>query len=332
MEGLVLSPLTGLPIPQGDEELRPVAVVVNNHSAALPQSGISQAELIYEVLAEGHITRLVAIFQQLNAPKIGPVRSVRDYFVDFALENDAVMVHHGGSPSGYARLRSTGMDRLDGMALEGTTFWRDPERFRIPRLIEHSSFTGAEEIEIAFYRQGFRRERLPGLDFGFNFNYEDIPFDMLARATGGQYRAIGELTVPFSSSYPRRFVYMPQYNKFAVYNVHGPHLDEETPVMVANVLVQHVRSRVVDGEGRREITTTGTGNGYLATAGGIVNVRWQRDNLNNPTRWYFLNGRPLELTPGQTWLNILQDGATITTVEPPPRNQGIAEWEVLFEH
>jgi len=325
MEGMVHSPLTGLPIPEGSEYLRPVAVVVNNHSRALPQGGISEAEIIYEVLAEGNITRLVAIFQQLESPRIGPVRSARDYFVDFALSYDAVFVHHGGSPSGYARLRNLGVDRLDGMALEGITFWRDPERRRIPALLEHSSFTGAEELEEAMASRNIRRQLNGDIDLGFAFNLEEIPFEALARAAGGSFRPCLELTVPFSNGYPRHFIYDPDTMTYAVYNAHGPHIDENieddalNQLHVANVLVQLVRSRVVPGdeEGRREVTTVGSGNGYLATLGGIASVRWERESLTTPTRWYFLNGQPLQLTPGQIWINVLQDTADIQVITGP---------------
>ena len=331
MEGMVLSVFSGLPIPEENEFIRPVAVVINNHSRALPQSGISEAEIIYEVLAEGNITRLVAIFQQLTAERIGPVRSTRDYFVDFALGHDAVLVHHGGSPSGYARLRSLGVPNLDGMALEGITFWRDPERRRIPALLEHSSYTGAEALEAAMYSRNIRRERQEDDGRGFIFNHEEIPFSSLARATGGGFRPCLELVVPFSSGYPRRFVYDPEALKFAVYNVHGPHIDENTDeqLMVTNILVQNVRSRLVpgDAEGRREVHTIGSGTGYLATMGGITSVRWERDSPSTPTRWYFVNGNPLQLTPGQIWICVLQDTAAIQVVEEQEEDEEDEEYE-----
>ena len=325
MLGMVLSPFTGLPIPEESEHLRPVAVVVNNHSRALPQSGISEAEIIYEVLAEGNITRLVAVFHQLKAEKIGPVRSTRDYFADFAIDNDAILAHHGGSPSGYARLRNLGLDGLDGMQLEGSVFWRDPERWRVPAMREHSSYTGAEQLENGMANRNVRRDRRENDGLGFAFNFDEIPFDLLAKASGGAFRPCIELTVPFSNGYPRRFVYNPRYSKFAVYNVHGPHIDgnienaEEAQLHVTNILVQHVRMRTVDGEGRREVTTVGSGNGYLATAGGIVSVRWVRDSHSSPTRWYFVNGQPLQLNPGKTWICLLSDNIDIQVVSLPER-------------
>jgi len=321
MEGMVHSPLTGLPIPEETAPLRPVAVVINNHSRALPQSGISEAEIIYEVLAEGNITRLVAIFHQLQSPRIGPVRSTRDYFVDFAIAYDSVFVHHGGSPSGYARLRNLNVDRLDGMALEGTVFWRDPERRKVPALIEHSSYTGMEQLETAMETRNIRRERLEDDNMGFAFNLDEVPFETIALASGGDFSPCLELTVPFSQGYPRRFVYDPETMTYAVYNVHGPHIDEdiedeeEAQLHVTNILVQHTRMWLTgDAEGRREVVTIGSGTGYLAAEGGIVNVRWERDSHQTPTRWYFMNGEPITLIPGQTWINVLQDTIPIQVV------------------
>jgi len=320
MLGMVLSPLTGLPIPEEVEPLRPMAVIVNNHSRALPQSGLSDAELIYEVLSEGNITRLVAVFHRLEAEMIGPVRSARDYFVDFALDVDGVFIHHGGSPSGYARLRNLGIDRLDGMQHETTVFWRDPERWRVPAMREHSSYTGAEQLEAGIARVGIRRNRRENDGMGFDFNFDELPFDRLARATGGDFRTAYELTVPFSAGYPRRFVYNPALQKFAVYNVHGAHIDKNNgeQAHVANVLIQSVRMRTIDAEGRREVTTVGSGAGYLATRGGIVTVRWARDSHTTPTRWYFINGQPLQLTPGQTWICVLHEGAVVDVVGSAP--------------
>ncbi|MCL1987516.1 MAG: DUF3048 domain-containing protein [Firmicutes bacterium] len=337
MLGMALSHLTGLPIPEEIAPLRPVAVVINNHSRALPQSGISQADIIYEVLAEGDITRLVAIFQHLDVDRIGPVRSTREYFSDFALENDAIFVHHGGSPSGYARLRNFGIDHFDGMALEGITFWRDPVRRNISGMYEHSSYTGAEELETAFANRNIRRNRYENDNLGFAFNNGTLTFQMLAMSSGGNFSTADEIIVPFSSNYPRRFVYNPATLNYAVYNVYGPHIDENiedeelAQLHVDNVLIQTVASRVIPGDeaGRREVTTIGSGTGYLATMGTILTVRWQRDSIGSPTRWYFENGTPLQLTPGQTWLNILQNTAEIEIIERIEQNPQIAANEII---
>jgi len=120
-------PLTGLPTEKPVVNCRPVAVVINNHHKALPQSGIGQAAICYEVLAEGNITRIVAVFHDFDAQKIGPVRSARPYLLEFAADYDAIFVHHGGSPRGYDLIEESGIADLDAMRLS-EPFWRDPER------------------------------------------------------------------------------------------------------------------------------------------------------------------------------------------------------------
>ena len=320
MEGLAFSPFNGFPIPEELALVRPVAVIINNHSRALPQSGLSDADIIYEVLSEGPITRLVTIHHLMETEKVGPVRSVRDYFVDFTVNHGAIVAHHGGSDGGYGRLRSLEINALDGVRLEGSVFWRDPTRANTPGMLEHSSYTNTERIDVAIDRLYFPRQRPVTSRVGYNFNQEDVSFETIARASGGVFGSAVEITVPFSREYPRRFVFDEETQTYAVYGMREPrpHMDEETgeQVRVTNVLVQYVSMWVIpgDNEGRREVITTGSGSGHLITEGGIVNVRWTRESHSTPTRWYFINGTPMTLTPGNTWVNVLSVSDEITIV------------------
>jgi hypothetical protein len=309
MEGLVFSPLTGLPIPEEYAPLRPVAVVVNNHSRALPQSGLSQAEIIYEVLAEGNITRLIAVFHMLEAGQIGPVRSTRMYFADVALNHDAIFVHHGGTPEGYARLANLSVDRMDGIALEGTVFWRDrtyPEWTGITRqrALEHSSYTSWQRISARMDSQEMR-DYIGDGNFGFTFG--EIPAGVQSAGNAEH------ILVPFSG-YTRSFYFQPEYGHYIVHNRSGPHLDAETrePLITHNVLVQITQKRILDAIGYRAVTTVGEGRGYFAANGQFFETRWEKSSHQSPMRWYFLCGTPLVMTPGKTWVNVLQNTATVT--------------------
>jgi hypothetical protein len=305
------STLTGLRIYEGYAARRPLAVVVNNIRAALPQSGIASADIIYEMLAEGDVTRLVAIFQSYFPEKIGSIRSVREYFIDIAYNHDAILIYHGGSPSGYGRIRTTGITNMDGGQLEGRIFWRDtsyPEWWANTgqRSREHSSYTGREQIESHIETQGIRNYINDDPAFGFLFG------EISAESIGGAF----QIEVPFSANYRRIFIFDEENEIYLVENRDGAHLDAETieQVAVTNVLIQIVSMNLVAGdtEGRRNIRTVGTGRGYLATGGEYFPVLWEKESHASPTHWYFEDGTPMVLSAGKTWVCVFQTTGNLT--------------------
>jgi len=313
-----VSRLTGLPICEEGLYRRPFAAVINNHSRALPQSGIASADIIYEVLAEGDITRLVGIFQSYIPEKLGPMRSARDYFIDFALNHDALFIHHGSSPSGYARISSLRVTNLDGMSLEGTVFWRDRTypywaHNTGQRPLEHSSYTGVERLFNHLSNRGIR-DYWPeeAWAFGLNFRHSTIHSHQAAALESGGGQAYS-VTVPFSQLYIRSFIFDPETGLYMVEDRHGPHLDAVTgeQVAVGNILVQFANMRVVDGEGRRVIDTVGEGAGYWINSGRYQPVRWAKDSHAAPMRWYFPDETPLTLRPGRVWICVFQANGNV---------------------
>jgi len=298
--GKAIDSLTGLYIPEELADKRPAAVVINNMHRALPQSGIGEASIVYEMLAEGNITRLIGIFRDYGAEKIGPVRSARHYFIDFAMDYDAVFVHHGGSPQGYESIRSQKVNNLDGMRL-GNTFWRDPARASVPSMLEHSSYTNAERIREAIDALGYREDLTGDETVGFRFFALDTGLPGAENAEA--------ITVPFSNDYMAIFEYDPETKLYDKFNERGPHIDENTDEQLTykNVLIQITTINVIagDSEGRRDIKTVGSGEGFLATNGGYVPVTWSKDGRTSPARWYFEDGSEMLLNKGKTWINVV---------------------------
>ena len=297
-----LALLTGIHIDEEYATRRPIAVVINNIHEAQPQSGIASADIIYEVLAEGHVTRFVAVFQSYIPEEIGPVRSARDYFVDFAFNHDAIFVHHGSSPTGTNRINSTRITALDGMRLEGRVFWRD--RDNVPawhrnrgrrRAMEHSSYTSQTRLLDHIADNNIRDYISEDHESGFTFG--EVP---LTGTAGIAERVV----VPFSSTTPRIFIFDEETGLYMVEYHHGEHRDAITQeqLAVANVLIQLTNIRVVDGVGRRNVQTVGEGEGYFVTAGRYRPVRWVKESHTAPMRWYFEDGIPLILAPGTTWI------------------------------
>jgi len=307
------SRLTGLPVYEEYIYRRPFAAVINNSGRALPQSGVASADIIYEVLAEGDVTRLVGIFQSYIPEKIGPMRSARDYFIDFALNHDALFIHHGSSPGGYAHISALRITNLDGMALEGTVFWRDRT---YPywavntgtRPLEHSSYTGSARLFTHLENRNIRDYwNYESGGYGFDFRHSFVSSDDFE---GGQAYTVH---VPFSALYFRRFVFDHETGLYFAENRQGPHMDAETgeQVGVGNILIQFTNMRVVDGVGRRTVDTVGSGEGYLVSGGRYQPVRWVKDSHVSPTRWYFADGTPLVLEPGRIWICVFQSNGNV---------------------
>ena len=120
---------------------RPIAVMIDNHSDAWPQAGLNQAYMVYEIIVEGGETRLMALFKGVDLDKIGPVRSARHYFIDYAMENDAIYVHFGQSPQAQSDIKKYDIDDINGIAEDGTTFWRVKDKYA-----PHNAVTSTEKL------------------------------------------------------------------------------------------------------------------------------------------------------------------------------------------
>jgi hypothetical protein len=312
-EGMAASPLTGLWIPEEMVSVRPVAMQINNSREAYPQSGIAQADLIYETLAEGNITRLMAVFHHYDAPKIGPIRSARHYYLDMAANHDALYMHYGGSPQAYAYISQMKAPAMDGLPKpNGVLSWRDPERRAIPRMLEHSVYTSKELIEEAWEKAGYRREVREDFASGLEFKREgSAPFGQRA----------DYVTIPFSSSYTSTFEYDPETREYIKYQTGALHMDEqiEKPLRFTNLIVQRTEVYVIPGDdaGRREVKIIGQGTGHYMSHGRAVAIEWSKSSYGAPTLYIETKtGKPLMMNPGKTYIAIAPERMTVTLVKP----------------
>mgnify|MGYP001256366900 CR=1 FL=1 len=297
-EGMARSPLSGLWIPEEDAARRPVSVMINNMKKALPQSGISQAEIIYETLAEGEITRLLAVFQTLDSEKIGPVRSARHYYLDFAFDHDALYVHYGGSPQAYNDVVVLKSPALNGLSyLDEIMCWRDPARMAIRGMYEHSVYTNGEKLRQAWDTVGYRYET----DQPPMFAFSEKPVEL----TGQRAEMV---VLPFSRSYIGEFRWDPGLNQYLRSMSGNDQIDEETGevLRVTNLLVQFTDIWVIAGDpaGRRDMTLIGSGAGLYITGGKMVPVHWSKADHWTSTRWTLESGEPLVMSPGKTWISV----------------------------
>jgi hypothetical protein len=282
-------PLTGLKTEE-EPSARAVAVVVNNHPKARPQSGLHKADLVYEVLAEGNVTRLLAIFESEQPENIGPVRSARDYYLDLAKGYDSFFVAHGFSPEAKRMLNSDYIDNINGVYHDGTLFKRADFR-QAP----HNSYITFENIEKGAEDSGYSLTKKPeGLKF-----FEEEQLDQIS----------GEETKKVQISYGTSnfdvaYEYDAQANKYHRYSNGEDTIDLESKesVLLDNILIVEMEHQVIDNDGRKEINLTSGGRGYLLQKGIRNEVTWENvDGRILP----FINGEEAKFVPGKTWINIV---------------------------
>ncbi len=307
MEGLALNPLTGLYIDEEVAKRRPVAVMINNIKKALPQSGISQADVIYETLAEGNITRLLAIFQDFDANKIGPVRSARHYYLDLAFNHDAVYLHYGGSPHAFQAIKDLKVDNLNGLSsLDKIMCWRDSERMKQKGMYEHSVYTNAEKIMKAWDVTKHRQEIKEGIKDNFVFSKEELKFE-------GQ--KADKVSLPFTNQITTGFQYDEETGLYKRTQYNGAHIDEmnNQQLTTKNIIIQYVEIFHIAGDtaGRRDMKLVGSGNGMYITNGNAMPITWSKETHQSPTIYKDEGGNTLTMNKGNTWIIIFPNNRQI---------------------
>lgn len=303
------NPLTGEGQMEDISGKRPIAVMFNNLEKALPQLGVGQADVIYEIVAEGGITRMMGLFQDIQGVgDLGSIRSARDYYVNLAYGHDAIYVHAGGSPQAYEAIKGWGVSAIDFVNGPcGVDSWRDAQR-RANAGYEHSLLTSSTNL-VEQMPSWFRQEHKEGYQVGWTFD-EQLP-------AGGE--AAAELTVPFSTYKTGYFTYQEADGQYAIsQHINGndhTYVDGNTdePVLVSNVLVLYTDVSVIAGDsaGRMSVRTTGSGDGLLLRDGQLYPITWQRDSKSSCYRFLGENGEEISLKPGSSYINVVKTSAQV---------------------
>lgn len=291
-EGETQSLLTGLWIPEEEAKLRPYAVMFNNIKYANPQSGISEASILYEALAEGGITRLMGIIEKPSSDRIGSVRSARHYFVSVADEYDAIFVHYGQTKYALSKIAELKVDNLSGLEGIGkTVFYRD-NSVKAP----HNAFASKKGILEGTEIKGYRTEYRENLCNHFNF-YEE---NTVVEGTTANLVKLG------FSSYTTPFF---EYNKgeelYYRSQFDGGHIDANTGKQLAfkNIIVQLVEESNIDSNGYQTIKfENATGKGYYITNGKAQEITWEKNESGKAMRYLDKDGKLLSINAGKTYI------------------------------
>lgn len=301
---------------------RPMAVMVNNHVLARPQTGLSQADIIYEAVAEGGITRFLAVFHSKIPEKVGPVRSAREYYVDFAKENDAWYAHWGGASTDneanvYNYMRTVYVSSIDGinggvvaqasfvdasnptLPTEHTKYFMTPQLYDVAYALYPDQVRPLREIVSSWSFKDDAVDSARPQNQTLSFNFWDLP----------------EFKVDWN--------YDKATNSYKRSQGGKPHMDKLTneQLTAKDIIVLYMDERSLnDGKGHLLYKDMGQGTGKAFIDGTETSITWVRSSVNERTRFYVSNGlavksaaeTELQLNRGQIWIEILPTGSALT--------------------
>ncbi len=293
-----------------DSKSRSYAVMINNHSQARAHhAGLQDAYLIYEIIVEGGLTRYMALFKDQETAKIGSIRSSRHYFLDYAMENDAIYVHWGWSPQAQGDIATYKINNINGLTGEGTYFYRD-KTLKVSR--EHTGFTTMEMLKKATSKYGYRTtsDVTPLLNYQIEeLNADDFPDKIPANT----------VTIKYSSSITDKYVYDTENKVYKRYVNNKEHVDDITKKQYTfkNIITYQVSNSTISGDdkGRQTLNNIGKGTGYYITDGYAVKINWEKTARDSKTIYTYLDGSPLEVNDGNTFIQIQPKNQTLKIEE-----------------
>ena len=289
-----------------EKGVRPFAAMIDNQgSRVLPQGGLDKAQLIYEIIVEGGISRFMVVFwpsAESEIPYVGPIRSARHYFLDYAMEHDALYLHVGQSPQALRDFSALKVEHIDGTRevfydlTKSKNNWQD-------------TFTSLPRLSAYMEKKGIRTttEREPVL----TYSREKV---MLPDGEDAQ-----TIRVTYSQSYYSGFIYQEETGLYQRFRSGKPHMAREseqnssaTQLTAKNILAIHVKNSSIDSADRQNLSDVGEGKGYYFTNGRVAEIRWSKSARTAATKFTYPDGEPVKLNPGQTYIQIIPSGGGIT--------------------
>jgi hypothetical protein len=271
----------------------PFMVIVENSRDARPQSGLSEADIVYETMAEGGIPRFMALFQANSPKEIGPVRSARPYFISLSKQYKLPFGHCGGSEEALISIKNEGLMSLNEIT-NSSYYWRDKSR-KAP----HNLYTSAQKLRGLAAAKGYVKS--PSFGHGFSREY------WIKNSLPAAHNVVLTLNKYYSTAYEyRNGVYYKSMDR-------TPMTDKSNnkPVSVSNIVIQTTDINLKPNGIHVDIRLTGQGSGYLISNGKYIKINWSRRDESSPTVLTDVSGKIVPLSPGKTWWHITDKNAVI---------------------
>ena len=288
------SPLTGLELAhQADITIPVTAVMIENSPDARPQSGLKSAGVVFEAIAEGGITRFAAIYQGTMPALIGPVRSVRPYYVSWIAPFDASIAHVGGSYNALQEVRNGSYRDIDQF-FNGGSYWRATDRYA-----PHNVYTSGTNLDALMIKKGYTSSTFTG------FTRVDPALTDAQKPQGAPATAI---SVSISGYYyDPSYVYDPTTKTYPRTLEGTPQLDREAGQLAPSVMIVMKVPTVLGFEDgyREQMTTIGTGTAYVFQHGQVYQGTWSKTGQRDQLKFLGPDGKEIPLDRGQTWITAI---------------------------
>ena len=275
---------------------RPIAVMIDNSELALPQGGLDKAYMVYEMIVEGGETRLMALFKGKDVEKIGPIRSSRHYYLDYALENDAIYVHFGWSPQAQSDISKLGVNNINGIYESEKSFWRATDK---NHAYLHSVATSTDKVLEIAKKKGYRTTSEAESILNYVVDEVELDSDILADT----------VTIPYSDHNTVKYEYDAETKTYQRYTRGKKQVDwvSGKDITVKNIIVTFCKNTTLnDGEnkGRQTLDNVKTLKGYYITNGKAIEITCEKATRSGQTVYKDLEGNEIDVNDGNTFMQI----------------------------
>ncbi len=308
---------------------RPLAVMIENHEEARPQSGLSFADVVYETVAEGGITRFMGIFYcgvAGGSVNLSPVRSARTYFLPWVLEYDALYNHVGGAgrcnddtvdnrAKALCQIDQWKVKDMDQFGISFPTCYRNYDRLDHPVATEHTMVCVTDKLYKVAAQRGWTQVDAKGTAWDKSFTAWQFKDDARAAERGASFSASLTWWDGYEAGYGVRWDFDATNNTYKRFNGGQPHLDLETKLQLTakSIVVMFAKeTRHVDDHGHLLYANIGSGNGLLFQDGKVSKITWKKPERTDRTKFYDSSGKEVVFNRGQLWVEMLPIGAKVS--------------------
>ncbi|WP_160670385.1 DUF3048 domain-containing protein [Clostridium sp. C8-1-8] len=271
----------------------PFMAIIENSKDARPQSGLSEADIVFETMAEGGIPRFIALFHKNSPKQIGPIRSVRPYFISIAKEFNVPFAHCGGSEEALSIIKNTPSVNNINEISNGEYFYRDNSR-KAP----HNLYTTASQIRKYIDSKKIKTD----LKCSFNFDNKFWERGNMDKAT--------KIDLSINKSYSTTYKYVNgKYEKY-MDGVKVVDKNNNLPVTFSNVVIQNTDIKLQSDNTHLDINLIGKGTGFVFSSGKVTKVNWQRNSENEQTELFTEDGNKVCFSKGTTIWHIVDNSVT----------------------